>query len=214
MICPICGKKQSVLLNGSPLSNTLDDIKICGTCDENLKKLKNPIYYDCKARNVSYTYFKQRLKTVKDIRAQDYLSQLLCNFERQAEEEQNEEKRQQEEAAALQIEKERLLSFPMTNGFNFDGKRILRYIKVINAECVMGTGFISEWKAAFSDLLGIENQAFAEKMQYARDVATEELIKKAIKLGADGIIGVNYNYINFTGNLLSVIVNGTAVSFE
>lgn len=78
----------------------------------------------------------------------------------------------------------------------------------------MGTGFVSEWKAAFSDLFGIENQAFAEKMQYARDVATEELIKKAAGLGADGIIGVNFEYISFTGNLLSVIVNGTAVSIE
>ena len=38
-----------------------------------------------------------------------------------------------------------------------------------------------------------------------------KLAEKADKLGANALIGMNFNYVNFTGNIIGVVINATAV---
>lgn len=44
----------------------------------------------------------------------------------------------------------------MTTGFNFEGYNIVKYLGVISAPVVLGTGIFSNWDAALSDFTGTE----------------------------------------------------------
>ena len=109
---------------------------------------------------------------------------------------------------------EAIKDFKSTTGFNFEGYKIVDYIKVISAETVLGTGFLSEFSASISDFLGTENQSFSDKLESAKDSATKKLTNKAISLNANAIIGIDYDYVNFSSNIIGVIANGTAVKIE
>ena len=45
----------------------------------------------------------------------------------------------------------------LTTGFNFENKCISEYLGLVSGETVLGTGFISDFKASFSDLFGMES---------------------------------------------------------
>lgn len=197
MICAICGKKQGSMFNSYCLSKDLKDIKICGKCYEQLQKTKSSVRYDCKE---AILYFSPYLTTIEDTHAKIYISQILDNCKHQS------------GIKDEDLEQKPVPSLPMTNGFNFEGKIITKYLKVITSEYVIGTGLVSEVKASFSDVFGVENEAFKKKMQCARDYVTADLINEAVNLGADAIIGVNFTYTTFSGNLIAVIINGTAVN--
>lgn len=130
-------------------------------------------------------------------------------FNKKLEEEKLKQKILKENESKDQIE-----NFLMTTGYNFEEYKIIRYNKVICAETVMGTGFFSELSAGLSDFFGVEDDAFASKLDEARNSATCKLVHKAIKVGANAILGVDFDYVLFNKNMISVIVNGTAVTVE
>ncbi len=101
--------------------------------------------------------------------------------------------------------------FLMTTGFNFEGYSIQKYMEVIAAESVLGTGFMSEIGSSLSDFLGVESEEFSNKLSRARESATQKLIQKAKRLTSNAIIGVDYDYVVFGKNIVGVIANGTAV---
>ena len=102
----------------------------------------------------------------------------------------------------------------LTTGYNLEGYIIKKYIKVVNGEVVLGTGFLSEMSASFADFFGEETQGFNKKIEQAREAALEKMIIKSIQLGGNAIIGVDYDYITFRNNMIGVIVNGTCVYVE
>ena len=100
----------------------------------------------------------------------------------------------------------------ITMGPFVEGYRIKEYLGVFSGSTVIGTGILSEIKATYSDTLGLENNAFTEKMEKARVIAIQSLKKKCNEVGADAIINVTFDYITFSPkNMIGVIVNGTAV---
>lgn len=102
-------------------------------------------------------------------------------------------------------------TMPQTTGYSFEGRRIEAYCGVVCAEVVLGTGFFGEWSAGVSDLLGERSSTFEAKLEEARRAATRRLVEKTALAGGNAVIGVDFDYVNFTGNLMGVIVNGTAV---
>lgn len=105
-------------------------------------------------------------------------------------------------------------SHMLTTGFNFEGYKILEYISVISAEVVIGTGFLSEFSASISDIFGIEDSAFSKKLEEAKDSALKKIKLKSIRLGGNAIIGVDFDYITFSNNMIGVVVSGTSVLVE
>ena len=99
----------------------------------------------------------------------------------------------------------------MTTGFNFEGFKIVDYKQVISGETVLGTGFVSEFSASFSDFFGSSTNMFSNKLKQAKEAALEKLILTSIDIGGNAIIGVDFDYITFTGNLIGVVANGTSV---
>ena len=105
-------------------------------------------------------------------------------------------------------------TMPQTTGYSFEGYRIEAYCGVVCAEVVMGTGFFSEWSASVSDLFGEHSNAFESKLEEARRAAMRRLVEKTALAGGNALIGIDFDYVNFVGNLMGVIASGTAVKIE
>ncbi len=105
-------------------------------------------------------------------------------------------------------------TMPQTTGYSFEGYRIEAYCGVVCAEVVMGTGFFSEWSASVSDLFGERSNVFESKLEEARRAAMRRLIEKTALAGGNALIGIDFDYVNFAGNLMGVITSGTAVKIE
>lgn len=110
--------------------------------------------------------------------------------------------------------KEKISGHMLTTGFNFEGFKIVDYKQVISGETVLGTGFVSEFSASFSDFFGISTNMFSNKLKQAKEAALEKLILTSIDIGGNAIIGVDFDYITFTGDLIGVVANGTSVFVE
>ena len=102
----------------------------------------------------------------------------------------------------------------VTNGFDFDGYRIVEYMGVVSGESVMGTGFLSEGFAAIADLFGEPSDKFSEKIQESRQRAMAVLEKNAEALKADAVIGVHFDYFTLGSNMIAVSCSGTAVLLD
>ena len=102
----------------------------------------------------------------------------------------------------------------MTSGFNFEGFHIVKYIKIISGETVLGTGFASEFSAGMANLFGVETDKFAKKFEQAKDSSLNKLISKAVDLGANALIGVDFDYPLIYNNIIAVIASATAVVVE
>lgn len=110
--------------------------------------------------------------------------------------------------------KYKMKSHMLTTGYSFERYEIVDYKGIISGQVVLGTGFLSELTASFSDFFGTESNAFSDKLEKAKDAAMEKLIEKSISVGGNGIIGVDFDYIMFGNNMVGVIANGTSVIIE
>ena len=102
----------------------------------------------------------------------------------------------------------------ITTGFGFEGYKIIKHCGLVSGESVLGTGFISEFSASVSDLFGSASNTFASKMNEAKNIAKRHLIENALKVGANALIGVDFDYITFGNNMIGVSANATAVVVE
>lgn len=105
-------------------------------------------------------------------------------------------------------------SHMLTTGYNFEGYKIVDYKGVISEQVVLGTGFLSEFSSSFSDFFGTEANGFSNKLERAKEAAQERLIEKSVLAGGNAIIGVDFDYIMFSNNMIGVIINGTSVMIE
>ncbi len=102
----------------------------------------------------------------------------------------------------------------LTTDYDFTGYNITAYLGIVNGQTVLGTGFLSEFTASFTDFFGEKSNKFADKLEQAKQAATEKMILKSHSLGGNAIIDVDFDYITFHGNMIAVVVNGTSVKNE
>ena len=197
MICALCGKKQSAFSS----SYLTEGIMICSDCQNTISSLSELAATDLEKYNRTLFSFREKCNTYgPSADAQKALDDTLERIHI----------KQTPKMEKLQYQA-KLSGFLSTTGFDFSGYRIEKYIKVISAETVLGTGFLSEFTAGLSDFFGTENNKFASKLDEAREAALVKLAEKSDKLGANALIGMNFNYVNFTGNIIGVVINATAV---
>lgn len=124
-----------------------------------------------------------------------------------------EKKEKQENQHRLEQEISKLSELPFlsTTGYNFDGYTICRYIGIVSSEYVLGTGFISELSASVSDSWGTHSKKMENKIATAKMQAMSTLCERAVKAGANSIIGVRFNVTTLGENMIVVSADGTAV---
>lgn len=204
-ICEKCGKKVGVFSN-DPL-NLSEDRILCFDCASAIRDDLDNLYY---VKSIEeFTLLKNEIlnksknlyneEITKDI---EKITERIFNNTTLTASERTEQKRKLIE------------NYMMTTGYEFNGYKITRYMGVISGQVVLGTGFLSEFTASFADFFGEESNKFADKLETAKNAAVEKLIIKSADKGGNAIIGVDFDYITFHGNMIGVVANGTSVVIE
>lgn len=94
-----------------------------------------------------------------------------------------------------------------------EGKKIVAYKGLVFGEVVAGVNFIKDFIGGITDVLGGRSGTYENELADARDKAVAEMAKRAEKIGADAVVGVDVDYevMGEKNSMLMVSVSGTAV---
>tara|TARA_B110000503_G_C6876296_1_gene300782 strand:+ start:88 stop:567 length:480 start_codon:yes stop_codon:yes gene_type:complete len=106
---------------------------------------------------------------------------------------------------------------PLTTTLDFPEHEIERTLEIITAECVFGMNLFRDMFAGIRDIFGGRSRAAQKALKDSRLTCLYELKKEAYEIGADGVIGVDLDYSEFSGggkSMLFLVASGTAVKFK
>lgn len=94
-----------------------------------------------------------------------------------------------------------------------DGPRVAQWLGVVNGEAVIGANIFRDMFSSVRDVVGGRAGGYERALAGARDAALEDMKDAARKLGADGIVGIDFDYevLGETNGMMLVSVSGTAV---
>ncbi|WP_031526782.1 heavy metal-binding domain-containing protein [Dyadobacter crusticola] len=99
---------------------------------------------------------------------------------------------------------------------NIEGKKIIKYIGLVNGEAIIGANFFKDFLANVRDVVGGRSGSYEQGLREAKSIAIREMMDQAQRLGANAVIGVDIDLetIGSGSTMLMVSANGTAVYFE
>ena len=209
--CRICGKNFGLMGGGSE-PYTGHNLQVCNSCGEVLKKID-------KVKNEDTQEVKDLFVSVMSMTDDADVKRILTEYSKSVISDSeklvaitNESKEKAERAQNIEenfydLEK----AFKVTTGYDFEGYQIMDYKGIVSGDIVLGTGFISEFAASWSDAFGTTSNTFAGKMKTAKQKALKQLMSNAMITGANAVIGIDFDYTMFSNNMLGVSANGTAV---
>jgi uncharacterized protein YbjQ (UPF0145 family) len=91
--------------------------------------------------------------------------------------------------------------------------RVERLIGIVHGEAIIGANIFRDMFSSIRDVVGGRAGGYERALAGARDAALEDLIEAAKERGADGVIGVDFDYavLGETNGMMMVTVSGTAV---
>jgi uncharacterized protein YbjQ (UPF0145 family) len=94
-----------------------------------------------------------------------------------------------------------------------EAARVERYLGVVNGEAIIGANIFRDLFASVRDVVGGRAGGYERALAGARDAALGELIAAAKEMGADGVVGIDFDYevLGETNAMMMVAVSGTAV---
>lgn len=104
----------------------------------------------------------------------------------------------------------------ITTTNTIEGKKVKDYIGIVSGEVVLGANVFRDIMAGIRDIIGGRTKVYETKLQEAREIAQVEMLEHAKALGANAVIGVDFDYetLGQNGGMLMVTVSGTAVVIE
>ncbi len=105
-------------------------------------------------------------------------------------------------------------NFITTTSGIVEGYRISQYLGIRSGHCVLGTGFLSEFTAGFSDMFGVENGRMSSKLAQAKNAAVSQMVAECLRIGADAAIAVDVEIMSIGINMMVASATGTAVKLE
>ena len=96
---------------------------------------------------------------------------------------------------------------------NIEGHPITRYLGIVTGEAIVGANVFRDLFARVRDIVGGRAGGYERALSGARDAALADMIEAAREVGADGVIGVDFDYevLGETNGMMMVAVSGTAV---
>ncbi len=94
-----------------------------------------------------------------------------------------------------------------------DGVRIEKYCGVVNGVAIIGANIFRDMFSSIRDVVGGRAGGYERALSGARDAALEDMIAAAKELGANGVVGVDFDYevLGESNGMMMVAVSGTAV---
>lgn len=84
---------------------------------------------------------------------------------------------------------------------------------VVHGEAIIGANIFRDMFSSIRDVVGGRAGGYERALSGARDAAIEDLIESARELGANGVIGIDFDYevLGEANGMMMVAVSGTAV---
>lgn len=95
-----------------------------------------------------------------------------------------------------------------------EGQPVSKYLGLVTGESIMGANIFKDLFAGIRNIVGGRAGAYEKEFAMARKIALEEMERRAKRLGANAIIGVDIDYEVVSaqsGSMLMVAASGTAV---
>ena len=96
---------------------------------------------------------------------------------------------------------------------NNEGARVDQFLGVVNGEAIIGANIFRDLFSSVRDVVGGRAGGYERALSGARDAALEDMKAAARELGADGIVGIDFDYevLGENNGMMMVAVSGTAV---
>jgi uncharacterized protein YbjQ (UPF0145 family) len=94
-----------------------------------------------------------------------------------------------------------------------EGARVDRFLGVVNGEAIIGANIFRDMFSSIRDVVGGRAGGYERALSGARDAALKDMIESARELGANGIVGIDFDYevLGEANGMMMVAVSGTAV---
>lgn len=94
-----------------------------------------------------------------------------------------------------------------------EGHAIKEYYGVVTGEVIIGANFFKDFAASIHDFFGGRASGYENTLIEAKEEAMKEMTDRAIRMGANAIVGIDLDYesLGQTNSILMVSVSGTAV---
>ena len=98
---------------------------------------------------------------------------------------------------------------------NIEGKSVSDYLGLVSGDSVVGINVFRDTFAAIRDIVGGRSKSYEKELARAKEYALQEMRAVAESLGADAVIGIDFDYETVGGGrMLMVSISGTAVKFK
>ncbi|AFZ31296.1 YbjQ family protein [Gloeocapsa sp. BRSZ] len=98
------------------------------------------------------------------------------------------------------------------------GTTVEAYLGIVTAEVVYGSNALRDFFAGIRDVIGGRTGSYERVFERGQRDAIQELERRALKLGADAVIGIEIDTgtinIDQSGALLLITATGTAVKLR
>jgi uncharacterized protein YbjQ (UPF0145 family) len=94
-----------------------------------------------------------------------------------------------------------------------EGARVERFLGIVNGEAIIGANIFRDLFSSVRDVVGGRAGGYERALSGARDAALDDMMAAAKELGADGIVGIDFDYevLGEANGMMMVAVSGTAV---
>lgn len=95
-----------------------------------------------------------------------------------------------------------------------EGHEIVGYHGIVFGEVISGVNFVKDLFASVTDFFGGRSNSYEGELTKAREEALKEMRQRAEQMGANAIVGVDFDYevLGQGGSMIMVTASGTAVS--
>ena len=90
----------------------------------------------------------------------------------------------------------------------------MKYLGLVSGEAIMGANIFKDLFAGIRDIVGGRAAAYERELRKAKEIAINEMIEEARKLGANAILSIDLDYETIGQSMLMVSASGTAVFVE
>lgn len=94
-----------------------------------------------------------------------------------------------------------------------EGHPVREYRGVVTGEVIIGANMFKDFFAGIRDIVGGRSGSYEGVLRKAKDEALQEMQQRALRLGANAIVGIDLDYetVGSGGSMLMVACSGTAV---
>ena len=93
------------------------------------------------------------------------------------------------------------------------GAQVAQFLGLVNGEAIIGANIFRDMFSSVRDVVGGRAGGYERALAGAREAALNEAKSAAKAMGADGIVGIDFDYevLGETNGMMLVSVTGTAV---